>query len=232
MTTEAEQGKTKTETGTEGADSKATTEVEKTTEEVIYGKKAEEKSEDTPKTDPEVEAKTEAETKEVENKDLPESYDFEMPEQFLLPESYLKEVGEFAKENKLSMEQAKSEFEARNRGIQDYFKAINPGGDLYEYQKSKAIEATMKDPVIGGNESKFKEMTELASRGIEKFFSGEEAAYIRDFLKESPITYRPEIIKAFAEFARGGSDDVADTTATQSKPKDVPLEKVFYPNMN
>lgn len=142
--------------------------------------------EETPNQKPQDEVKTEKQTEQVEVK-----YELKSPENFSQDE--LKAVIDFAKENKLSNEQAQKILD-REIALSETFN--DKQKKVLEERQAAWLTQAMNDPEIGGE--KVNENVELSKRVLQKFGTPE----LNKVLDDTKLGNYPELVRVFARIGR------------------------------
>lgn len=194
---------------------------EKSPEEVMYGdtKKEEQVGDDNGNDGEDGSQKGDDPKKESgSDQEPPEKYELKLPEESLLDSESVSQVEQFAKQNKLTQEQAQKLLEQNNALLSNYQQ------NQVEGLKQKAEEwksQSKSDKEIGGDG--FSESVELAHRALDKFATKE----LKDVLDQTGFGNHPEIVRVFSRIGKQISDDefvVSGQRATQEKS----AVEVFY----
>ncbi len=152
---------------------------------------------------------------------VPEKYDLKIPENSLLDAAHVDAVSSFAKENKLTNEQAQVILEREHNAAQagvDAFK--NKGQQLSE----KWLEQAQADKEIGGDN--FKTTVALAKSALDKLFPSME---INQIMNDSGLGNHPAVLKGFAQIGKMLANDKMHQPGAQPAPK-LPMTKRLYDN--
>lgn len=135
-----------------------------------------------------------------ESKDEKEEieYDLKLSKDSLLKEETLKEIEDFAKENKLSNESAQQILKREESLINGFAEDIKA---RHEKQVDDWYEESVNDPEIGGD--KLKETSELSKRAIEAFGSSELA----EALRETGYGNNPVVVKFLSKIGKAVDND-------------------------
>lgn len=129
----------------------------------------------------------------------PEEYELELPEGSHLQPMDLEEVASFAKEHKLSQEQAQALVVQRDKVINNYIQMTN---DKWTEQTKTWVENIKKDREMGGEA--FEANAELAKRVIARFGSQE----LRKALTDTGLGNHPELVRFVINVGKTMSEDV------------------------
>ena len=142
-------------------------------------------------------------------------YELKIPENSILDAAVVEQVSLFAKENKLSNEQAQAILERENSAAQAGLEAEHSKmKERVESFKAKCLEDSKADPEIGGD--KFKETALLANDALDKLFPGDE---IRKIMDDSGLGNHPTVLKGFAKIGRMLQDPKIHQPGTAPAPK-------------
>jgi hypothetical protein len=149
---------------------------------------------------------------------IPEKYELKVGEAFTLGQEYLDSFQAYAKEAKLSNEQAQQILDREAFALSEYSKKQEVE---FEGIKNKWIEDAKNDPEIGGDS--FKQNVELAQRALEKYSTPQ---FINE-LNSSGYGNHPELVRIFARIGKAFSEDkiVSANTNTGNKKS---YEEIFY----
>lgn len=164
-------------------------------------------------------AKDSEEKKDSESKEEEVKYELEQAEESLLEDGAIDRVKVFAKEQKLSNEQAQAVLD-REEGLKiTEQKALMAKGDAWRKE-------SLADPEIGGTEEKLKETCELAKRGMEGFFKQE----IIDWIGSSRLGDKADVLMGFANIGRMIGDDKLVMGKVGTTPRPKTREEKLYDN--
>lgn len=138
---------------------------------------------------------------------IPEKYELKLEEGSKLDPSYVEKFSAFAKEKKMTQEQAQEFLAREHTAVQSYYDQ-----QLQNFEKTKEAwkQQTISDPEIGGE--KFNENVELAHRALKQFGS-------ENFIKEIDATgygNHPELVRVFARIGKMMSESKMVIPGTQS----------------
>ena len=167
----------------------------------------------TPQPEEEVKETQEAEQEQVTD------YDLKLPEDALLKETALKDVVEFAKENKLSNEQAQSILEKQNQAVSEYIEGLN---QEQAKQSDAWKEEVINDKVLGGDN--LEKTTKIATNVLERFASEELISILRD----TGYGNNPELVKFL--YSIGNTMQPDTLILPKAKASSKTIEEVFYGN--
>ena len=158
--------------------------------------------------------------KPEDDRKVPERYDLTIPTDSNLGDEHIDQVMAFARENKLTNDEAQKILEKDNA-----FKAAIIDGQKDELATSRKgwVESAKADSEIGGD--KFDESTSLAKRVVDKF--GTPA--FKKAINESGLGDHPELIRLLTRVGKSLKDDdlvLAGAAPTGKKS----IEEVFYGN--
>lgn len=160
---------------------------------------------------PAAEVKTEVPTKTPEAPAVPEKYDLKLSEGSLLDANALEEVSKYAKELKLTQEQAQTVLAEREEAVASFV----------EKQKSVWAEQSKADKEIGGEG--LAANVHLSSRVLNRFGSPE----LKAELDRTGYGNSPEVIRLLTRIGKAMSDDQLVTPGPQTAGKP-PIEERFY----
>lgn len=167
-----------------------------------------------------VEPVKEEPAKPAEPPAAPEKYELKLPDGSKLDAAAVEKVSSFAKENKLSNDQAQAILNRESDAVSSFSEAQqNALKERREVWKNES----MNDKEIGGDN--FPKNVELAHRAL-KHFGGD------DLLQELEVTgygNHPAVVRAFARIGKAMSEDKLVTAPGQVGNKKS-LAETFYPN--
>jgi hypothetical protein len=148
---------------------------------------------------------------------VPEKYDFKLDDGSLLDAAYVEQFSQFAKEKKLTQDQAQ-EFLQREAQALNTFVAKQQ----QEFEKVQAewVNQIKNDSEIGGE--KFNQSIELAHRALKQFASD-------SFLKELETTgygNHPELVRVFAKIGNMIKEDKMISPSAAGGTRSI--EEIFY----
>lgn len=174
------------------------------------------------------ESKANAKEAETENtqaaeKVVPEKYELKSPEGSFLDQARLDKIAQFAKEQKMSAEEAQSIVDNENGVIAQFVE-----GQKLEFEKQTQawFEECKNDKDVGG--VKFKENAEIAKRAIEHLFPKE----INDILNDTGWGNHPALFKGFVKLGQMLSDDKLILPQNQSGGQKSAAELIYGSNKN
>ncbi len=134
---------------------------------------------------------------------IPEKYDIKLPDGALLDPSHVEKVSAYAKEHKLSNEDAQRVLERDNAVLMDFFEAQKHGGPEWTKRVDEWEKLALADKEIGGTPENLKASAELGKRVISKYFPES----IIGWLNETGYGSHPDILKGFAKLGKMMTDD-------------------------
>lgn len=123
---------------------------------------------------------------------VPEKYDLQNPKDSLLGETELKAVEKYAKENKLTQEEAQAMVTEQAQYSKEHV----------ERQKQSWLEASKSDPEIGGD--KLSESLSLSKKVLDKF---DPKGVFKVELEKYGYGNHPEMIRLLSAIGRAMEDD-------------------------
>jgi hypothetical protein len=167
------------------------------------------------------EEQTESKNEDAKASEVPEKYDFKLPEGFALDEELAKSFEPVARELKLTNEQAQK--------LADVYAAhAKAQAEAHSTQWLAQVktwgEEVQNDKEIGGE--KFKPSIQAAIAARDKF--GTPA--LMAILDSSGFGNHPEVVRFFARVGQSMSEDVFHQGGTTSAPRSA--EQVLYPTMH
>lgn len=190
---------------------------EEATEESQEAETEEKQTEDSEKGDDESEEKSEDKEEKSEEKSE-EELELKLSEDSLLQESDVEKMQAFAKENKLSNEQAGKMLKAQEEAVKSF---QDRALETHNEQMKNWKKAASEDKEFGGD--KFEGNMQIAKNAMTKFFSEDFAKYI----EESGYGNYPELIRGFYRVGKAMEGDeaiIGGKTATKEKS----VEDIFY----
>ena len=124
---------------------------------------------------------------------VPEKYELKLQEESLIDQSYLESFEAYAKEKKLSQDQAQELLQREETARKSYYDSQI---QKWEQVKEQWKQQTIADPEIGGE--KFAENAELAKRTLEKFSTPQFVSA----LDSSGYGNHPELVRVFARIGQ------------------------------
>ena len=151
---------------------------------------------------------------------VPENYTLDLGKDAVLDNTYLDSFKSYAKEQKLTQEQASQLLNRENFAVSEYVKKQNAD---FESIKNNWVETVKKDPEIGGEH--YAANVELAHRALEKYGTPQ----FKQELEESGYGNHPELVRIFARIGKSMQDDkfVSPNAVTGGKKS---YEEIFYGN--
>lgn len=153
-------------------------------------------------------ASKEAADAAAKSKVPPEKYTLKAPENSPLSQARLDDISAFAKEKKMSNEEAQMLVERESKAV-EAFKADQQ--TQFESKKTEWFKASESDKEFGGE--KFKESAELAHRVIERFASPS----LKEHLKETGLGNHPELVRFVLNIGKQMSEDKLIIPGGQTK---------------
>jgi len=124
---------------------------------------------------------------------VPEKYELKLQEESLIDSAYLESFEAYAKEKKLSQDQAQELLQREETARKSYYDSQI---QKWEQVKEQWKQQTIADPEIGGE--KFAENAELAKRTLEKFSTPQFVSA----LDSSGYGNHPELVRVFARIGQ------------------------------
>lgn len=152
---------------------------------------------------------------------IPEKYEFKL-EQSPLDKSYLESFQTYAKEQKMTQDQAQKLLERESFAVNEY---LNKQNAEFEKTQSQWVEAIKQDQEIGGDN--FNKNIELAHRALKKYGTPQ---FIQD-LEQSGFGNHPELVRIFARIGKSIGEDSMISTNTNTGGKKS-YEEIFYGSQN
>lgn len=151
---------------------------------------------------------------------VPEKYELKVPEGSLLGASRVEKISEFAKQNKLSNDEAQAIVEREHLAVNEHMAHLNT---QLETQKTQWLEESKNDPAIGGE--KFAENVALASRALEHLFPD---TGIKKFMDDTGLGNNPRILKGFIQMGQMlQNDKILSPPSGQPPAKSDPIKKMY-----
>lgn len=148
---------------------------------------------------------------------VPESYEFKMPEGVELDATAAEQFTAVAKEMKLTQDQAQKLAEIA-AGIQQR------GKEAHANAVTSWTEATKADKEFGGD--KLQENLAIAKQALDRFGTPE----LKDVLNASGLGNHPEVVRAFYRAGKLLSEDTVHSGRAPGAATDI--AKVMFPSMN
>lgn len=149
---------------------------------------------------------------------LPEKYELKVTDQSLFEPAYLDQFQAYAKEHKLTQDQAQQILDREASAISEYAKRQQ---SEFSSVQTQWVESCKKDPEIGGDN--FKASVELAQRALEKYAT---PSFVQD-LNNSGYGNHPELVRIFARIGRAMSEDKLVSSGSVSSGSKS-FEDIFY----
>lgn len=149
---------------------------------------------------------------------VPEKYELKLGENAPLDASYLESFQSYAKDQKMTQEQAQKLVEREAYAVSEYQKRQSQD---FEQTQAQWIDTVKKDPEIGGEA--FQKNIELAHRALKQFGT---QTFIEQ-LESSGFGNHPELVRIFARIGKAFGEDTLVSTNTNSGGKKS-YEEVFY----
>lgn len=150
---------------------------------------------------------------------VPEKYDLKLPEGSQLDAAHVEKVSSFAKEHKLSNEEAQAIIDRDNANIASY--ADGQNAKLKERQEAWKTESST-DKEYGGEA--FAQNAELAKRVIQRF--GSDA--LKTALNDTGLGNHPELLRVFVRIGKAMSEDQLVLPKNEAGGGKKSMEEVFY----
>ena len=154
--------------------------------------------------------------KEKEEPVVPEKYDLKLSENSILDDVFVKRTEAYAKEHKLSQEDAQSILKAQEEDVAAFM----------EDRKAEWKEKSLKDPEIGGE--KLTENIALASRMLKKFGS----PTLEKELNRTGYGNHPEMVRLFVKIGKMGGEDKFIQPGAQAGAGEKTLAERLYGHMD
>lgn len=151
---------------------------------------------------------------------IPEKYDFKLPEGSIIDEKHFEAVSAYAKEHKLSQEEAQAVLERDAAVIGSYDAAQK---ERYAKEAETWVSKVKSDPEIGGEN--FKESVATAQRMVDKFFSPE----FKEQLDKTGLGNHPELVRGLYRMGKLTREDKA-VLAGKSSTEEKSIEELLYPS--
>lgn len=160
---------------------------------------------------------TETKTTEAPAKVVPEKYDVKLPDGSFMKPDYVEKLSAFAKEQKLSNEEAQAVMTRENALVGEVVADLQ---ERFKAQTEAWKEDARNDKEIGGD--KFAESAELSKRFIDKFAPPEFAQVLNDH----GYGNHPGFLKMIARASKAMADDSWVHTKAQGDARTT--EEIFY----
>lgn len=148
---------------------------------------------------------------------VPEKYDFKLDEGSLLDAAYVEQFSQFAKEKKLTQDQAQEFLQREAQALNSF---VQKQQQEFEKVQAEWVNQIKTDPEIGGD--KFNQSIELAHRALKEFASD-------SFLKELETTgygNHPELVRVFAKIGNLIKEDKMISPSAAGGTRSI--EEIFY----
>lgn len=155
-----------------------------------------------PETKPEASAKPDVKEGEEPKKQdaVPEKYEVKLPEGALFDQAHAEMIAQKAKEIGLSPEHAQALVDREHQILKDIEQKHDEG---HKARMQEWVSQAKADKEIGGDDTKFKENVEIASRGLKKFTTPEFAKILDD----SGFGNHPELLRVFYRIGKELAND-------------------------
>ncbi len=150
---------------------------------------------------------------------VPDAYNLKLPDGSLLDAKILEQVASFAKEKKLTNEEAQAVLERESAMIASYVDAQKQ--TLVQRQK-EWVETIKADKEIGGDG--MNQTIEMAKRVVDRYGSDS----LKKALNDSGLGNHPELVRFVARIGKAMSEDQLVIPGAASAGKRT-LEDIFYP---
>lgn len=148
---------------------------------------------------------------------VPEKYDFKLDEGSLLDTAHVEQFSQFAKEKKLTQDQAQEFLQREAQALNSF---VQKQQQEFEKVQAEWVNQIKTDPEIGGD--KFNQSIELAHRALKEFASD-------SFLKELETTgygNHPELVRVFAKIGNLIKEDKMISPSAAGGTRSI--EEIFY----
>lgn len=169
-----------------------------------------------------VEAEKVVNAEESKPSAVPEKYELKLDDGSLLNAEQLAKIESYAKDKKLTQEQAQELVNRESAAVSDFYSK-----QVQEFEKVKTqwIDEIKKDQEIGGDN--FAKTAELAKRAVDKFATPQ----FKEQLEQTGYGNHPELVRVFARIGKLMADDrMVVPSANNSGAKS--FEEVFYGKQN
>lgn len=150
---------------------------------------------------------------------VPDKYDLKLPDGTALTQADVDEISSYAKEKKLTNEQAQELLEREHKIVNKFSENQKV---QFEAKRDEWYKAAEGDKEIGGTQ--FKESAENAKRALERFGSDS----LKQFLRETPWGNHPELIRTFARIGKAMSNDKFVQPGAQAAPQNKRAADILY----
>lgn len=148
---------------------------------------------------------------------VPEKYDFKLDDGSLLDAAYVEQFSQFAKEKKLTQDQAQEFLQREAQALNSF---VQKQQQEFEKVQAEWVNQIKNDSEIGGE--KFNQSIELAHRALKQFASD-------SFLKELETTgygNHPELVRVFAKIGNMIKEDKMISPSAAGGTRSI--EEIFY----
>jgi len=166
--------------------------------------------------------KTEAKDAKGEAPAVPEKYELKLPENSQLSADHVEKVALYAKEQKLSNEQAQALLERENLAVSEF---ANRQQEEFKARTEAWLGEIKADKEIGGEA--FNQNVEMAKRVVTRYATEE----FRKTLDDTGLGNHPELVRVFSRIGKAMSEDQLVIPGSQAGGKKA-IEDVFYGNNN
>lgn len=150
---------------------------------------------------------------------VPEKYDFKVPEGAVgIDAKYLEQVSAYAKEHKLTQEEAQSIVNRDSANFASFVKAQN---EQFASEAEKWVETAKNDKEIGGDE--LNRNVELAKRVVDKF--GTDS--FKKTLNDTGLGNHPELVRLLVRIGKTMSEDQLVVAGSQSSAKRTAVDVLY-----
>ncbi len=148
---------------------------------------------------------------------VPEKYDLKLDDGSLLDAAYVEQFSQFAKEKKLTQDQAQEFLQREAQALNSF---VQKQQQEFEKVQAEWVNQIKNDSEIGGE--KFNQSIELAHRALKQFASD-------SFLKELETTgygNHPELVRVFAKIGNMIKEDKMISPSAAGGTRSI--EEIFY----
>lgn len=147
-----------------------------------------------------------------------DAYELKAGEDSYLDDEQVKAVESYAKDKKLTKEQAEEILNRENAAVKSFYEKQH---QQFKTAQEQWVEEIKKDPELGGDN--FSKNAEFAKRAVEKFATPK----FKEQLEQSGYGNHPELVRVFARIGKLISDDKMVTPGT-SVSGSRSYEEIFY----
>ncbi len=151
---------------------------------------------------------------------VPDKYDLKLPDGSLLNAKATEEIASFAKEKKLTQEEAQAILERESALLASY---VDSQKQQLAQQQKEWVESIKTDKELGGDG--FNKNIEMAKRVVDRY--GTDS--FKKALNDSGLGNHPELVRFVSRIGKIMSEDQLVIPGTQSTGKRS-LEEIFYPS--